>query len=60
MEPIDDYIEPLIKIQKLSNELNKLTLHKKFEAAYLTSVELETEVAKLKNWCWNNIDKQSV
>lgn len=52
---MNDYIEPLLEIQRMSKELHKLTLHKQWEAAYQAADAMLEEVDKLKNWCWNAI-----
>lgn len=52
MEQIDDYIEPLLEIQKISKELHKMLLHKRYEEAYIKAGELRTQSDLLQSWCY--------
>lgn len=50
---MNDYIESLLEIQRMSKELEKLLLHKKWEEAYQVADAMKSECDKLKNWCWD-------
>lgn len=51
---IGDYIEPLLEIQRMAKELERLTLKKDFASAAQVADALKVECETLSDWCSRN------
>jgi len=56
MTEIDDYAEPLIKLQILAKSLERAILHEQNEDAMRLSNDIVNASIKLQNWCFRNME----
>jgi len=53
---IDDYAEPLIKLQSLTKSLERAVLHDNKQEAFRLSTDIVDASIRLQNWCFRNME----
>ena len=56
MTEIDDYAEPLIKLQSLTKSLERALLHDNKQEAFKLSTDIVDSSIRLQNWCFRNME----
>lgn len=54
MEPIDDYIEPIIALKSHVASIEKHLMRSDCESACKELESAEAAMVKLRNWCWKH------